>query len=680
MSSEGIKRTIKIIADSESSSEKAIQTIISGDDVDIDILLKMGDSILPEESVEEVSLEIFDIGEFNAPEPRKVTALYSKRIGASPEFSGSEISSHARFSLSAEESSALGRGDRWIEILAFDSNGNRSTFLRQWIRVFQNVGDSNFEIAEAPETYLKVSQAEADFLKKSDNLESVSSASEARENLSVYSKSEVDQIFQSLPDPETYLKVSQAEADFLKKSDNLESVSSVSEARENLSVYSKSEVDQIFQSLPDLETYLKVSQAEADFLKKSDNLGSISSASEARENLSVYSKSEVDQMLQSTSSSSSPAKILNTFNGGEAKTDSISVDRKLSIICTVNRDFKGVVWSFDRIRIRVDSNIVYLDSGDYVDVDINWYPFHNLPMSDAESQIINVWMENDDTISGEVGTFFELSLNGTNKVSDRIYTSTYVQDAPLIVGGGSGGSVSRVRCFNFNPNSENAPYSVSDYADEKDIPSSLTPGAYDEVFNLVTATENTDYKALTGYQCSSVVSVNENTVTLSKSDVTGSNTWAYIGFKFSKTIPAGSLVRVQIKRTNTETSAYRIFFTPTEFSTSGQVGYISLASADWNGSLTLEKSVALKGSANGAYIQIVASNESFSFNDLEIYANGTFVALEDYIIKRNSDTRIIKDSSGNSHDAVITGDIYHPLEGPIAALIDEIKNQVGQSN
>ena len=629
MSSEGIKRTIKIIADSESSSEKAIQTIISGDDVDIDILLKMGDSILPEESVEEVSLEIFDIGEFNAPEPRKVTALYSKRIGASPEFSGSEISSHARFSLSAEESSALGRGDRWIEILAFDSNGNRSTFLRQWIRVFQNVGDSNFEIAEAPETYLKVSQAEADFLKKSDNLESVSSASEARENLSVYSKSEVDQIFQSLPDP---------------------------------------------------ETYLKVSQAEADFLKKSDNLGSISSASEARENLSVYSKSEVDQMLQSTSSSSSPAKILNTFNGGEAKTDSISVDRKLSIICTVNRDFKGVVWSFDRIRIRVNSNIVYLDSGDYVDVDINWYPFHNLPMSDAESQIINVWMENDDTISGEVGTFFELSLNGTNKVSDRIYTSTYVQDAPLIVGGGSGGSVSRVRCFNFNPNSENAPYSVSDYADEKDIPSSLTPGAYDEVFNLVTATENTDYKALTGYQCSSVVSVNENTVTLSKSDVTGSNTWAYIGFKFSKTIPAGSLVRVQIKRTNTETSAYRIFFTPTEFSTSGQVGYISLASADWNGSLTLEKSVALKGSANGAYIQIVASNESFSFNDLEIYANGTFVALEDYIIKRNSDTRIIKDSSGNSHDAVITGDIYHPLEGPIAALIDEIKNQVGQSN
>ena len=56
------------------------------------------------------------------------------------------------------------------------------------------------------------------------------------------------------------------------------------------------------------------------------------------------------------------------------------------------------------------------------------------------------------------------------------------------------------------------------------------------------------------------------------------------------------------------------------------------------------------------------------------------LALENYTIARNSTTTLVKDASGNSNDATVTGSVAGDNDQSIKAFVDEIKTQINQSN
>ena len=56
------------------------------------------------------------------------------------------------------------------------------------------------------------------------------------------------------------------------------------------------------------------------------------------------------------------------------------------------------------------------------------------------------------------------------------------------------------------------------------------------------------------------------------------------------------------------------------------------------------------------------------------------LALENYTIARNSTTTLVKDASGNSYDATVTGSVAGDNDQSVKAFVDEIKTQINQSN
>lgn len=73
------------------------------------------------------------------------------------------------------------------------------------------------------------------------------------------------------------------------------------------------------------------------------------------------------------------------------------------------------------------------------------------------------------------------------------------------------------------------------------------------------------------------------------------------------------------------------------------------------------------------------------------YAAGKFIppalkpsqvslALDNYVIERNSTTKLVKDTSGHSYDATVTGSVVGDNDQSIKAFVDELKTQINQSN
>ncbi len=200
MNQHDIRKTIRICADSLSrdAGNLCAAPIIAGDDVKISVLLKSGNRTVAPEDVSKVSIAIFDIGEINSPEPRNVVPLLfaDATVKTESDAESEEILSHATFELTASQTSALKVPKAWAEIYAYDINGARTTFMASWIDVRQNRGDKSdpSTLPDPSDFYLKFSQAEAAYAKKSQNLSDLEDISLARENLSIYSKEESDSI------------------------------------------------------------------------------------------------------------------------------------------------------------------------------------------------------------------------------------------------------------------------------------------------------------------------------------------------------------------------------------------------------------------------------------------------------------------------------------------------------
>lgn len=56
------------------------------------------------------------------------------------------------------------------------------------------------------------------------------------------------------------------------------------------------------------------------------------------------------------------------------------------------------------------------------------------------------------------------------------------------------------------------------------------------------------------------------------------------------------------------------------------------------------------------------------------------LALENYTIARNATTTLVKDTSGNSNDATVKGNVAGDNDQSIKVFVDEIKTQINQSN
>ena len=56
------------------------------------------------------------------------------------------------------------------------------------------------------------------------------------------------------------------------------------------------------------------------------------------------------------------------------------------------------------------------------------------------------------------------------------------------------------------------------------------------------------------------------------------------------------------------------------------------------------------------------------------------LALDNYVIERNSTTKLVKDASGHSYDATVTGSVVGDNDQSVKAFVDEIKTQINQSN
>lgn len=56
------------------------------------------------------------------------------------------------------------------------------------------------------------------------------------------------------------------------------------------------------------------------------------------------------------------------------------------------------------------------------------------------------------------------------------------------------------------------------------------------------------------------------------------------------------------------------------------------------------------------------------------------LALDNYVIERNATTKLVKDASGHSYDATVTGSVVGDNDQSIKAFVDEIKTQINQAN
>ena len=407
MSNHDIRKTIRICADSLSRDSNAACTapIRAGDDVKISVLLKNGDNIVDADDISKVSMSIFDIGEVNAPEPRSVSALLFSESGANAETDpeSGEVLGHATFEISGNQSSAIKCDKAWMEICAFDINGARTTFMGSWIDVLQNRGDANVppELPDPSENYMKLSQAEAVFAKKSENLADMSDIGLARENISVYSKSEADSLL-------------------LAKAENID-----------------------FSRLTNDKS---VSGAINELASEI----SLKASSESLENLSQEISSTIDEHEGDISSLKCRAESSGNFyfrrNG--VVTKAFALREPFTLCATVGSDFSGKILSKGNLSLSINSNrYAILSCGSEI--------MSESPLG-ARSAALSVSASN-----GSIKLY-----DGPNLIID--FPEANFADNPgsglAIASESSIGTLGRIKVFNFAFGESEMPYGAEEYA------------------------------------------------------------------------------------------------------------------------------------------------------------------------------------------------------------------------
>lgn len=124
------------------------------------------------------------------------------------------------------------------------------------------------------------------------------------------------------------------------------------------------------------------------------------------------------------------------------------------------------------------------------------------------------------------------------------------------------------------------------------------------------------------------------------------------------------------------------------------------ASVSFQGPLVINERGVYAGGATFNEFEIALSRISVFNSDISAesapytvadYAAGKFIppalkpsqvslALDNYVIERNATTKLVKDASGHSYDATVTGSVVGDNDQSVKAFVDEIKTQINQAN
>ena len=665
--SNSITNRIIIRADSQNSdSPKNAQTsreisLKSHDDIEFAITLAKSGESISASAVARVSVEIFDIGARNAPSPRSVKLLLSKSTEDISDISDT-CSFNAIIEVAAEEN-AFEAGSKWIRICAFSPEGKRTTFTQGWINIEESFGDSPAAETEIVQSFLKTEDAKGIFLQKDKNLSDLLDKAVALENLGALSAAETLQSIESACSQKAdathehseYLKKSEAQ-DLYASAESTEQSLNEIESEINIIEGNINAAENTITAIENkvLDSHLSKLSAGTLYLSKGKLLGSNFTIPNfpfsicATVRVDAWSGEQNQTIMQFGNAGETPIVSLNFGGTQQSPTIAFQIISTSSVVSslTCNLDYADFIGKEHTI-IAVCRN---LDSSGTLD----WSLYlDGKPLSGAATKNLKI-----DALSG----------------SGEYAINTLTNNDPSSAASANPMRLRNLCIFNFDVSAEDAPYSIADYVAGRLIPPSLIGNQFTGMYGggwsvsgdtaTCSGTSNESYPRITGGEIPS-------------------------GFNFSFTINvevsfSGTPkfeVYTNCQKAHAEIYDYSTQSTTKKDSAPGG-GFYSNASLGITSSghykikFDCESSLGGKGTIQMAFSALTSGTITLS----NTYYTRCNLALENYTIARNATTTLVKDASGNSNDATVTGNVAGDNDQSIKVFVDEIKTQINQSN
>ena len=228
--------------------------------------------------------------------------------------------------------------------------------------------------------------------------------------------------------------------------------------------------------------------------------------------------------------------------------------------------------------------------------------------------------------------------------------------------------------FNFDISAEGSPYSIADYVAGRLIPPSL-------IGNQFTGMYGSGW-SVSGDTATCSGSSNTTFLNISRGVVPS-------GFNFSFTLDvelsfSGTAlfeVYTNCQKAHAEIYDYSTGLTTKKDSANGG-GFYGNSSLGITSSGHYRIKFDCESSLGGGGARQIACGALSSGTIIlsNTYYTRCNLALENYTIARNATTTLVKDASGNSNDATVTGNVAGDNDQSIKVFVDEIKTQINQSN
>ncbi len=198
------KKIIYILADSANlDSPKDAKSggkvrFFRGDNLDFKVsFFNAGVLRTPKES-DTIFLEVLDVGSINLPSDEDTKlVMFAEISGASANINASEedckkfLEAHLTFSFNALDT-RIDSGEKILRIYIVDEEGCRLTYAQGWVFVESDFCSGQSKSLDESGKFLTLKEAGDKFSDKNKNLSDIPDKSSARENLEVYSKSDLD--------------------------------------------------------------------------------------------------------------------------------------------------------------------------------------------------------------------------------------------------------------------------------------------------------------------------------------------------------------------------------------------------------------------------------------------------------------------------------------------------------
>lgn len=670
--SNSITNRIIIRADSQNSdSPKNAQTsreisLKSHDDIEFAITLAKSGESISASAVARVSVEIFDIGARNAPSPRSVKLLLSKSTEDISDISDT-CSFNAIIEVAAEEN-AFEAGSKWIRICAFSPEGKRTTFTQGWINIEESFGDSPAAETEIVQSFLKTEDAKGIFLQKDKNLSDLLDKAVALENLGALSAAETLQSIESACSQKA--DATHEHSEYLKKSEAQDLYASAESTEQSLNEI-ESEINIIEGNINAAENTItaienKVLDSHLSKLPYGTlyfDKGKLFGSNFAIPNFpfSICATVRVDSWEGSTEG------IQTIFQFGNSGTGAL-----WGSICFNN------VKNNPNIQLRISKNtdgtVSYSEVSYFFDKDTFLGKEHTIVgiCRELESTPVNfdIYVDGAKVATTPYKGLTLDSLSGT--VNYAVNTSNPNDSSqpasanPMML--------RNLYVFNFDISAPAAPYTIADYAAGRLIPPSLIGNQFTGMYG-------------SGWSVSGDTATCSGTSTESYPRVTGGVIPSGFNFTFTVDVELAFSGTPSFEfYTDCQKAHAEIYDYSTQLTTKkdsapggGFYGNASLgitASGHYRIKFDCESSLGNRGRMQ----MVIGALSSGTIILSDTYYTRCNLALENYTIARNATTTLVKDASGNSNDATVTGNVAGDNDQSIKVFVDEIKTQINQSN